>query len=78
MGEYSDKAVHDTENNSVVHCPSVFVVAPRWGLPSQGAGQPFPAPAGGLGRLQLRFSEDCLISVSKTHLGLYPLVAFTA
>lgn len=50
------------------------VIASRWGLPFQGAGQPrggqkspFPPPAGGLGRLQLRFSEDYLISVSKTH-----------
>lgn len=32
-----------------------------------GQKSPFPPPAGGLGRLQLRFRKDYLISVSKTH-----------
>lgn len=52
----------------------LFVVASRWGLPSQGAGQPlggqkspFPPPAGGLGRLQLRRSGVYRISINQTH-----------
>lgn len=80
LGEYSDNAVHETENYSAVHCPFVFVVAPRWGLPSREQAShgraeiPLPSSSRRPGQVAVEIQEGLPdLSEQDSHPGLYLL-----
>lgn len=85
LGDYSDYAVHETENSSAVHHIFVCVVAPRWGLPSKEQAShgkaeiPFPSSCRRPGQVPVEIQQGLPdLSEQGSHLGLYLLVGFTA